>query len=30
MKKTVLNGSVYDFSLDCNAIVVDDILDIHN
>ena len=30
MKKTVLNGYVYDFSLDCNAIVVDDILDIHN
>ena len=30
MKKTVLNGYVYDFSLDYNAIVVDDILDIHN
>ena len=30
MKKTVLNGYVYDFSLDYNAIVVDDMLDIHN
>ena len=30
MKKTVLNGYVYDFSLDYNAIVVDDILDTHN
>ena len=29
MKKTGLNGSVYDFSVDYNAIAVDDILDIH-
>ena len=30
MKKTGLNGYVYDFSADYDAIVVDDILDIHN
>ena len=29
MKKTGLNGYVYDFSVDYNAIPVDDILDIH-
>ena len=29
LKKTQLNGYVYDFSVDCNAIAVDDILDIH-
>ena len=29
MKKTGLNGYVYDFSVDCDAIVVSDILDIH-
>ena len=29
MKKTGLNGFVYDFSVDYDAIVVDDILDIH-
>ena len=29
MKKTGLNGYVYDFSVDCNHIAVDDILDIH-
>ena len=29
MKKTGLNRSVYDFSLDYNAVDVDDILDIH-
>ena len=29
MKKTGLNGYVYDFSVDYNAIAVDDILDIH-
>ena len=28
-KKTVLNGYVYDFSVDYDAIVVNDILDIH-
>ena len=28
-KSTGLNGYVYDFSVDYNAIVVDDILDIH-
>ena len=28
-KKTGLNGYVYDFSVDYDAIVVDDILDIH-
>ena len=30
MKKTGLNEYVYDFSVDYDAIVVDDILDIHN
>ena len=30
MKKTALNGYVYDFSAHYNAIAVDDILDIHN
>ena len=30
MKITGLNGYVYDFSADYNAIAVDDILDIHN
>ena len=30
MKKTRLNGYVYDFSVDYDAIIVDDILDIHN
>ena len=29
MKKTGLNGYVYDFSVDYGAIAVDDILDIH-
>ena len=29
MKKTRLNGSVYDFSADYDAIAVDDILEIH-
>ena len=29
MKKTRLNGYVYDFSVDYDAIAVDDILDIH-
>ena len=29
MKKTELNGYVYDFSVDYDAISVDDILDIH-
>ena len=29
MKKTGLNGYVYDFSFDYNAIAVDYILDIH-
>ena len=29
MKKTGVNGYVYDFSVDCNAIAVADILDIH-
>ena len=29
MKKTGLNDYVYDFLVDCNAIPVDDILDIH-
>ena len=28
-KKTGLNGYVYDFSVDYDAIAVDDILDIH-
>ena len=30
MKKTGLNGYVYDFSVDYVAITVDDVLDIHN
>ena len=30
MKKAGLNGYVYDFSVDYDAIAVDDILDIHN
>ena len=30
MKKLGLNGYVYDFGVDYDAIVVDDILDIHN
>ena len=30
MKKTGLNGYVYDFSVDYDAIAVDNILDIHN
>ena len=30
MKKTGLNGHVYDFSVDYDAIAVYDILDIHN
>ena len=30
MKKTGLNGYVYDFSFDYDAIAVDDILDIHS
>ena len=30
MKGTGLNGYVYDFSVDYDAIAVDDILDIHN
>ena len=30
MKKTGFNGYVYDFSVDCSAIAVDDILDIYN
>ena len=29
MKKTGFNGYVYDFSVDYDAIAVDDILDIH-
>ena len=29
IKKTELNGYVYDFSVDYDAIAVDDILDIH-
>ena len=29
MKKTGLNGYVFDFSVDYDAITVDDILDIH-
>ena len=28
-KKTGLNGFVFDFSIDCDDIAVDDILDIH-
>ena len=30
MKKTGFNGYVYDFSVDYDAIAVDDILDIHS
>ena len=30
MKKTGLNGYVYDFSVDYDAVAVDDILGIHN
>ena len=30
IKKTELNGYVYDFSVDYDAIAVDDILDIHS
>ena len=30
IKKTTLNGYVYDFSVDYDAIAGDDILDIHN
>ena len=30
MKKTGLNVYVYDFHVDCDAIAVDDILEIHN
>ena len=30
MRKTRLNWYVYDFSVDYDAIAVDDILDIHN
>ena len=30
IKKTGLNGYVYDFSVDYDAIAVDDIFDIHN
>ena len=30
MKETGLNGYIYDFSVDYDAIAVDDILDIHN
>ena len=30
MKKTGLNRCVYDFSVEYDAIAVDDILDIHN
>ena len=30
MKDTGLNGYVYDFSVDYDAIAVDDVLDIHN
>ena len=29
MKNTGLNGYVYDFSVDCDAVAVDDIFDIH-
>ena len=29
MKNTGLNGYVYDFSIDCDTIAVDDIFDIH-
>ena len=30
MKKTGLNGNVYDFSVDYDANAVDDMLNIHN
>ena len=30
MKKTGLNGYIYDFSVDYDAIAVDDLLDVHN
>ena len=30
MRKTGLNGYVYNFSADCDAVAVDDILDIYN
>ena len=30
MKKTVLNGYIYDFGADYDVIAVDDILEIHN
>ena len=30
MKKTEFNGYVYDFKVDCDAIAVDDSLDIQN
>ena len=30
MVKTGLRGCIYDFRIDCDAIAVDDILDIHN
>ena len=30
LKKAKLNGYIYDFSVDYDAIAVDDILDIHN
>ena len=30
IKKAGLDGYVYDFIVDCDAIAVDDILDIHN
>ena len=29
MKKTALNGYIYDFSVDYDAIAVDEVLDIH-
>ena len=29
LQKTGFNGYIYDFSADCNAIAIDDILDIH-
>ena len=30
MKQTGFTGYVYDFSVDCDAIAIDDIVDIHN
>ena len=30
MKKAGFNGYIYDFSVDCDATDVDDIVDIHN